>query len=307
MTATLAEIARALRGQVHGGQVLAPGPNHSAKDRSLSIRLSDASPDGFIVYSHAGDDFRACRDYVADALGLPVDRWRQSHEPDPVEVERRRAARQRAEEVERAALLRRQRQARGIWATARDPKSTIVEDYLRSRCLDLPSEVAGDVIRFHPACAWGENTVPAMVAALRCVRTGEIVGVHRTALTPEGVKVGRRMLGVAAGAAVMLDAEDTVTTGLTIGEGIESCLAARQIGLRPVWALGSTAGIAAFPLLPGIDALSLLGERDAGASDQACREVGTRWHRAGRAVDIVLPKVGKDMNDQIREGTPAWH
>ncbi|MCJ2039554.1 toprim domain-containing protein [Methylobacterium sp. J-059] len=307
MTVSLAEIARALRGQVHGSQVLAPGPNHSAKDRSLSVRLSDGSADGFVVHSHAGDDWRTCRDHVADALGLSADRWRQTREPDPAEIERRRVARERAEAVERAAVLRRQRQARAIWDAGRNPKNTVVEAYLRSRCLDLPSEVAGDVIRFHPACAWGQETAPAMVAALRCVQTGDIVGVHRTALTPDGTKLGRKMLGTALGAAVMLDGEDTVTTGLTIGEGIESCLAARQIGLRPVWALGSTAGIAAFPLLPGIDALSLLGERDAGASDQACREVGTRWHRAGRAVDIVLPRVGKDMNDQIREGTPAWH
>ena len=304
MTATLAEIARALRGNVHGGQVLAPGPGHSPRDRSLSVRLSDGSADGFICHSHAGDDWRLCRDHVADALGLATDRWRQSREPDPAEAERRRVARQHAEEAERAAVLRRQRQARAIWDAGRDPKNTVVEVYLRSRCLDLPPEVAGDALRYHPTCAWGEDAVPAMIAALRCVRTGEIVGVHRTALTPEGTKLGRRMLGTAAGAAVMLDAEDTVTTGLTIGEGIESCLAARQIGLRPVWALGSTAGIAAFPLLPGIDALSLLGERDGGASDQACREVGTRWHRAGRAVDIVLPTRGSDMNDQIRGAQP---
>ncbi|TXM66897.1 virulence-associated protein E [Methylobacterium sp. WL12] len=301
MTATLAEIARVLRGNVHGSQALCPGPGHSPKDRSLSIRLSDASPDGFIVFSHAGDDFRACRDYVADALGLPADRWRQSYEADPAEVERRRVARERAEEVERAAVLRRQRQARAIWDAGRDPRNTVVEVYLRLRCLDLPDEVAGDVLRYHPACAWGEDTVPAMVAALRCVRTGEIVGVHRTALTPEGTKLGRRMLGTAAGAAVMLDAGDAVAADLTIGEGIETCLAAKQIGLSPVWALGSTAGIAGFPVLPGVGKLTILGERDAGASDQASREVGTRWHRTGRAVDIVLPRVGKDLNDQIRE------
>ena len=180
MTVSLAEIARALKGQVQGSQVLAPGPGHSPKDRSLSIRLSDASPDGFVVFSHAGDDFRTCRDYVADALGLSADRWRQTRGPDPAEVERRRVARERADEAERAAVLRRQRQARAIWDAGRDPKNTVVEAYLRSRCLDLPDEAAGDVLRYHPACAWGEDTVPAMVAALRCVRTGEITGIHRT-------------------------------------------------------------------------------------------------------------------------------
>ena len=83
---TLQEIARAVRGEAHGYQVLAPGPGHSHRDRSLSIRLSDSSPDGFVVYSHAGDDWRLCRDHVAAALGLPSDRWRTAEPPDPAEM-----------------------------------------------------------------------------------------------------------------------------------------------------------------------------------------------------------------------------
>lgn len=309
MGVSLPEIARALRGTVTGSQVLAPGPNHSARDRSLSVRLSEASADGFIVFSHAGDDWRICRDHVAAALGLPSDHWRQEREPDPAEIQRRREARERAEAQDRADTLRRQRQALAMWQDGRDPRGTIVETYLRSRCLDLPEEVAGDVLRFHPRCPWGSGaeatTVPAMVAAMRCVRTGEIVGIHRTALTPDGIKVGRKMFGTVAGAAIMLDAEDAITTGLAIGEGVETVLAARQLGVRPAWAMGSTAGIAAFPVLPGIETLTVLSENDAGASAAACKEVGTRWHAAGRTIDILIPKIGKDMNDVLRGGAPA--
>lgn len=308
MGISLPEIARALRGKVVGNQVLAPGPNHSAKDQSLSVRLSAGSPDGFIVFSHAGDDFRTCRDHVASALGMSSDRWRQDRPADPDEVARRANARQQAEAQERAAIARRQRSAVTIWQEARTPVGTLVETYLRSRCLDLPEEIAGDVLRFHARCPFGEGTTaPAMVAALRCVRTSDIVGIHRTALTPDGVKVGRKMLGTAAGAAIMLDAEDTVSTGLNIGEGIETCLAARQLGLRPTWALGSTANIAAFPVLDGIETLTLLGELgDGGASDRACTEVGTRWHRAGRSVDIITPKIGNDLNDVVKGGASTW-
>lgn len=308
MGMSLPEIARALRGKVVGNQVLAPGPNHSAKDRSLAVRLSAGSPDGFIVFSHAGDDFRACRDHVATALGMAPDRWRQDRPTDPAEEARRAKARQQAEAQERAAVARRQRSAVAIWQEARGPLGTIVEIYLRSRFLGLPEEIAGDVLRFHPRCPFGEGmTTPAMVAALRCVRTGDIIGIHRTALTPDGVKVGRKMLGTAAGAAIMLDAEDTVSTGLNIGEGIETCLAARQLGLRPTWALGSTANIAAFPVLDGIETLTLFGELgDGGASDRACTEVGTRWHRAGRSVDIVTPKIGNDLNDTLKGGATTW-
>lgn len=68
---TLQELARAMGGEVAGGQVICPGPGHSAKDRSLSIKLDRCAPDGFIVYSHCGDDPLECRDYVRVLCGEP--------------------------------------------------------------------------------------------------------------------------------------------------------------------------------------------------------------------------------------------
>ena len=63
---TLQELARVLRGEVRGHQVLAPGPGHSPKDRSLAVTPSSTAPDGFVVYSHAGDDPIVCKDYVRE-------------------------------------------------------------------------------------------------------------------------------------------------------------------------------------------------------------------------------------------------
>ena len=65
------KIAEALGGDVTNGQVLAPGPGHSAEDRSLSVKLDSKAPAGFVVHSFAGDDPIACRDYVRKKLGLP--------------------------------------------------------------------------------------------------------------------------------------------------------------------------------------------------------------------------------------------
>ena len=42
--ASLAHLARQLGGDVVGQQVLCPGPKHSRKDRSLSVRLSTTWP-----------------------------------------------------------------------------------------------------------------------------------------------------------------------------------------------------------------------------------------------------------------------
>src|SRR5262249_43210263 len=48
-------LARALDGDAVGrNTVVAPGPGHSRRDRSLSVRLTDGD---FVVFSHAGDDW----------------------------------------------------------------------------------------------------------------------------------------------------------------------------------------------------------------------------------------------------------
>lgn len=71
MNLTLSQIAAALDGEVQGDQVLAPGPAHSGKDRSMSVRLDPTAPDGFLVHSFASDGPIECKDYVRDRLGLP--------------------------------------------------------------------------------------------------------------------------------------------------------------------------------------------------------------------------------------------
>jgi hypothetical protein len=68
---SIAEIAELLGGEVRGDHVHAPGPGHSAADRSLSVLLDANAPDGFVVHSFAGDDAMVCRDYVREKLGLP--------------------------------------------------------------------------------------------------------------------------------------------------------------------------------------------------------------------------------------------
>jgi hypothetical protein len=71
MTLSIHAIAKALGGEIHGDHVLAPGPGHSADDRSLSVKLSESAPDGLLIHSFAGDDAIVCKDYVRGKLGLP--------------------------------------------------------------------------------------------------------------------------------------------------------------------------------------------------------------------------------------------
>ena len=66
----LRTLARALDGEISCDEVLCPGPGHSIKDRSLSVRLSAEAEDGFVVHSFASDDPIACKDHVRAKLGL---------------------------------------------------------------------------------------------------------------------------------------------------------------------------------------------------------------------------------------------
>jgi putative DNA primase/helicase len=67
----LQEMARLLGGEVVKGNVLCPGPGHSADDRSLSVTPSPKADCGFVVNSFAGDDVNVCKDYVRQKLDLP--------------------------------------------------------------------------------------------------------------------------------------------------------------------------------------------------------------------------------------------
>jgi hypothetical protein len=69
---SLRAIAAALGGEVSGNSVLAPGPGHSKRDRSLSVTPSPSAHDGFLVHSFCGDDPIACKDYVREKLGQPA-------------------------------------------------------------------------------------------------------------------------------------------------------------------------------------------------------------------------------------------
>lgn len=72
-------IARALGGVISNGQVLAPGPNHSPADRSLSVKVEPGAPRGVLVHSFAGDNSIACLDYVCERCGLPKGNGKKPH------------------------------------------------------------------------------------------------------------------------------------------------------------------------------------------------------------------------------------
>jgi hypothetical protein len=63
-------LATQLGGEAVGNEISCPGPGHSAKDRSLSVRVDPGAPGGFVVNSFANDDPIVCRDHVRQKAGL---------------------------------------------------------------------------------------------------------------------------------------------------------------------------------------------------------------------------------------------
>jgi putative DNA primase/helicase len=284
---TAREAAARLGGQATSpASLICPGPGHSQRDRSLSVRFVPDAPDGFVVHSFPGDDPLACRDHVRAALGLGLWQPRRT-EPAP----RPRPAPPDDEASRVSAALR-------LWREAGDAKGTLAERYLASRGLELDDR-ARRVLRFHPRLRFDGREVPGLVALLSDLRTDEPCGIHRTFLGPDAAKLDRRMLGRARGAAIKLDPDDEVTLGLVIAEGVESALAARMLGYRPTWAVGSAGAIGNLPVLPGIEGLTILGEDDA-ASAREARKCARRWIEAGADVSLLEPIGGGDANDVLR-------
>jgi hypothetical protein len=65
------------------------------------------------------------------------------------------------------------KRAMAIWGDSRDPRGSLVEQYLKSRALELPDDAANEAIRFHPACPFRYERFPAMVCLVRNIVTNE--------------------------------------------------------------------------------------------------------------------------------------
>jgi hypothetical protein len=92
-----------------------------------------------------------------------------------------------------------------------------------------------------------------------------------------------------------------------VGEGIETVAAAatrvehhdHHTLLQPAWSLIDSGNLRDFPVLAGIESLTILVDNDQSGGGQAAADVCTRrWLAAGRRVYQLIPnKVGTDFND----------
>lgn len=199
---------------------------------------------------------------------------------------------------------------RRAWDPARPIATTPASTYLAGRGVRF-HDPAGEVLQFYDRCARtnpeapGEiERLPALLALLRDVATGEPTGVQRTFLRADGGdrlrdKGARRITGRRDGSVVMLTPFEDVTLGIGLCEGVETGLAILATGWAPVWAVTSSGNLARLPVLPGIECATIFADADE-AGHKAATACAERWRAAGRDVVIAAPPVaGSDWNDTL--------
>lgn len=142
-----------------------------------------------------------------------------------------------------------------------------------------------------------------MLALMTNPVTNQPVGIHRTFLKPDGtgkadVTPAKMVLG--SWGVIRLTPDEEVTIGLGISEGIENAITVLQhLQWGSVWAVGNAGSLANFPVLNGIETLTIFADHDI-AGINAAQSCAHRWVQAGRAAKIIAPRMNADWNDAMK-------
>jgi putative DNA primase/helicase len=178
--------------------------------------------------------------------------------------------------------------------------------YLEARnCVIPPAD--GD-LRWHPNLRHPSGYIgPTLVGLITDAITNVPLSLHRTWIRPDGTKAqldaprlllkGHRKNG----GVIRLWPDEAFNGGLAIAEGVETALSAAH-AFTPVWSCIDCGNLEKFPVLAGVECLSIVADNDA-AGMTAARECGERWATSGAKAWIVKPAhPGTDLNDMLIRG-----
>ena len=196
--------------------------------------------------------------------------------------------------------------AERLWSTAEPlglretPATTYLE--IRGGAFPWPNH-----LRYYPKLAHrrGGHVGPALLAMVTNATTGEKMTLQATWLAPDGsgkaqITPPRKCLfgRQTRGGTVRLTDDDEATMGLGIAEGIEDALSIMNLmEWRPVWSALGAAGIRGFPVLDGIECLTIFADPDK-VGREAAESCCGRWREAGREANIATPRSG-DWNEYL--------
>jgi hypothetical protein len=193
--------------------------------------------------------------------------------------------------------------ARRLVAASKPIHGTLVETYLRHRCIDGLHDATA--LRYHPRCYHrpdddGPTQIwPAMIASVTDL-SGLVTGAHRTWLDPSGlgkapIETPRKAMGALLGHAVRFGPAREV---MAAGEGIETMLSLRMVlpGMSLMAAL-SAAHLSAILFPDALRRLYIARDIDP-AGDGAMATLTERAAAAGIETIPLSPSLG-DFNEDL--------
>ncbi|NNU49127.1 DNA primase [Rhizobium sp. WYCCWR 11279] len=280
----------------------------NSKGRSLYVRLS-GSRAGHWTDAATGQ-YGDLLDLVRETSGL-VDFCDVADEarhflslPQPEPVSSRRGEASDHPPIDRPAAER----ARRLFRMTQPLMGTLGDSYLRQRAILRAS--LHPALRFHPSCYYRDfvtgltTSYPALVAAVTD-RFGQITGVHRTWLDPDGdgkakVEDPRRALGGLLGNAVRFGfPPHQLVPVMVAGEGLESILSLSHVmPAMPMVAALTANHLAAFLPPAGCLRLYIAGDADA-AGRYGIEGLSRRAQALGILPLVLAPELG-DFNEDLR-------
>ena len=187
-----------------------------------------------------------------------------------------------------------------IWKRTKPLRGTVGETYLLYRGCVLPP-ADGDLRFLTPT----DRHPPTLCARVTNAETNAPQTLHFTRLSSDGrgkadCEQPKLLLGghKKKGGVIRLWPDEAVTYGLALAEGVESALAAAHLH-TPVWAAIDASNLAQFPVLAGVDALTIFADHDE-TGLRAARACARRWADAGREASLVIPtRSGADVADLV--------
>lgn len=249
-------------------------------DRSPSLSIAVGNDDCVLLYCFAGCDIES----ITAALGLePRDLFADHQRPHSLRYTPRARPKPAPPDHERLSA----------WYSEWDRASRghpLLTRYLAARGLAIKPPESLRIGYLH-----GQPYVLARVTDL----AGELRGLHRTFLAPDGSRRLERKLAAGSrisGAAIHLYA---TSERLAVAEGIETALAAHQMTNWPVWAVISASGMAALELPSNVADVLICADHDKAGVD-AARTLSQRLVVTGRRVRISTPpRAGHDWLDEL--------
>ena len=283
-------LAKELGAKKRGNGWLAPCPAHADRTPSLSIKGTNTR---LLLHCFAGCEYAAIVEALED-LGYLDKRARTTGQAPTCK-----------EHDEAEARRKQQQKAQTLWHTAGeikpgDPAYRYLTETRRLRLSHIPTE-----LRIAPSLEYwttdGDKPrlvarTPAMLAAVRSL-SGELLGVHRTYLSPDGQKFNpeaynlprhapiKKVMGsIANGAIHLYEPGET----LLIAEGIETALAAHVLSGLPAWAAISSSNMGRLEVPGGVKTVIICVDNDE-AGRRAAAALTERLQSEGKQVEWSEP------------------